>query len=933
MKIKKILSLVLTLAMILGVLTIIPFSAAAETKYTFGDWEYEIWKITDSNTNENLDVICITAYNGDGDISTNGDGDKDVKVTIPNVIDDKPVAYLYGIKCFANANTLTELTIPSNLRFVNGGAFRDCTKLSMINISPNNSCFEFENGVLYMKDGNRTLGDHTHSHVNDIPDEYGPVFAKFSLGTVDFPPQTTTVYEYAFYNHKNLANVSMTPAIGKLKRIESFAFAESGIYGEQDIFGNTSLIIPYGVYEIGLDAFMNCKNLHSVSLPETLKKIGRYAFYGSGIVNFKIPDSLEEVGDQAFGESYRSINIFGGKEEIRQKIKDTYHYKEFDESTGPGGGSGGSVGKAIMIHHDPDDPFDHIYTTVAAVPPTCTTPGLNIYKCICGYIYYGADTIIQACGHNWTEKRVYSTCFEQGYTLHTCKNCGETYKDNYKKVLNHYRVAIPAVEPTETKAGSTAGIYCDDCGTILEQPRLIPPTGCTEKEDNGVKVISEPEKTPKVKEVNDEKTIESIEIGDDKKIEKVYDIKIEEDGKTVDPEGDVIVKIPCKDADAEVYHQEADGALTNMNAYNDEEGNKVFKTDSFSLFIILGNLPKKYQLWVNNEQFSDDHLTIQCGDGTASFDPSENILTLENAQITKGYEKDQLGTGILSFLDKELIIVVNGNCSITETGGDGIGSYETDEEYNLIPHDITLKGDGKLTITESKEMYGYGFYCTGRLKLEGVDINIDSAASGIWTNMALNVQNSKLNINCSTQFSGIVINSGSAIFDSSDVYAESTNGAGILLGNDQDSSAMLVSSGKVIIKGKTGIDTDTDRSAVSVSGGKLIIEGQNSAFSEKLLTNVDQHILLGKDVDITSGSLDGTEVIISNINAAILTGDSDGDGEITISDATKIQQWLAKLIGDNDLDLEAAKTTDGPVSIIDATRIQQHLVKLINLYA
>ncbi len=267
-----------------------------------------------------------------------------------------------------------------------------------------------------------------------------------------------------------------------------------------------------------------------------------------------------------------------------------------------------------------------------------------------------------------------------------------------------------------------------------------------------------------------------------------------------------------------------------------------------------------YKLWVNNEQFTDDHLTVQCGEGTATFDPATTTLTLDNAQITKGYEMDQLGTGVLSFLDEELTIIVNGDCTITETGGDGIGSYDMDEEYNLVSHDITVKGDGKLTITESEPWYGYGFYCTGNLTLEGVEIEIHSVATGVWANRALNVKDSKLNVSCSTQFSGFVVNSGSAVFDRSEVYAESASGAGILLGNDLESSSVLVSSGSVTLKGKIGVVSDTDGSTVYVTGGKLAIEGQDAAFSENFLTDVDQHIILGEGVEVTSGAVDGVAV-------------------------------------------------------------------------
>ena len=276
-----------------------------------------------------------------------------------------------------------------------------------------------------------------------------------------------------------------------------------------------------------------------------------------------------------------------------------------------------------------------------------------------------------------------------------------------------------------------------------------------------------------------------------------------------------------------------------------------------------------YRLWVNNEQFTDDHLTVQCGEGTATFDPAANVLTLDNAQITRGYEEDQLGTGILSFLDEELTIIVKGDCTITETGGDGIGSYDMDDEYQMVPHDFTVKGDGKLTITESEPWYGYGFYCTGSLTLDGVDIEIVSVASGVWANRSLTVQNSKLNVKCSTQFSGFVVNNGSAEFKNSEVYAESANGAGFLLGNDQDSSYLLVSSGDVTLKGKIGVASDTDNSTVSVTGGKLAIEGQDAAFSENFLTDVDQHILLGDGVEVTSGSVDGAAVTFASSSSHV----------------------------------------------------------------
>ncbi len=62
----------------------------------------------------------------------------------------------------------------------------------------------------------------------------------------------------------------------------------------------------------------------------------------------------------------------------------------------------------------------------------------------------------------------------------------------------------------------------------------------------------------------------------------------------------------------------------------------------------------------------------------------------------------------------------------------------------------------------------------------------------------------------------------------------------------------------------------------------------------------------------------------------ILIGDTDGDGKVTIIDATEIQRHLAQLTTIIDDRLPCADTDkDGKVSIIDATQIQRFLAKLI----
>lgn len=64
---------------------------------------------------------------------------------------------------------------------------------------------------------------------------------------------------------------------------------------------------------------------------------------------------------------------------------------------------------------------------------TCTVNGSEQRKCsLCGKI---ETRTIKATGHKYTDKVIAPTTTQKGYTLHTCVNCGYSYKDNYKDVL------------------------------------------------------------------------------------------------------------------------------------------------------------------------------------------------------------------------------------------------------------------------------------------------------------------------------------------------------------------------------------------------------------------------------------------------------------------------------------------------------------------
>ena len=64
----------------------------------------------------------------------------------------------------------------------------------------------------------------------------------------------------------------------------------------------------------------------------------------------------------------------------------------------------------------------------------------------------------------------------------------------------------------------------------------------------------------------------------------------------------------------------------------------------------------QYDLFVNGEQFTSEKLTIECGEGTATYDPATHTLTLDNASITNAIDYG----GIHSNLTGDLTIALQG---------------------------------------------------------------------------------------------------------------------------------------------------------------------------------------------------------------------------------------------------------------------------------
>ena len=280
---KKVISLFLSLAMLLSIVSVVDFSAYADVQTgSCGD-----------NVTYSLDTET-------GVLTISGTGDM----------------YSYG-PFYENTN-IKSVIIESGVTSIGDCAFEDCY-------------FTYEN---FVNNSNVELDDSSKPTIVDTDtggfcikdNELVNMRPTYAIGEITIPNSVTSIDSSAFYGCSSLTSVTMSnsvtsignPAFENCTSLTSIEVSDNnGNYSSVDgvLFNkdkselitypagktDSEYVIPNSVISIGDSAFENCTSLTSVTIPDSVTIIGRSAFENcTSLTSVTIPNSVTSICDSAF---------------------------------------------------------------------------------------------------------------------------------------------------------------------------------------------------------------------------------------------------------------------------------------------------------------------------------------------------------------------------------------------------------------------------------------------------------------------------------------------------------------------------------------------------------------------------------------------------------------------------------------------------------
>ena len=213
-----------------------------------------------------------------------------------------------GEEAFRECESLTDLVIPYGCKYILDGAFFGCKSLKTITIPPS---------VVYIEKGSIPMETKLIVAKKSVAEEYAIAMGmsytydrnqKNDSGTLKYETALDLtgkkIEEIDDYQYNGRREIRSLKLPNSLKKIGRSAF--------KNCASVTDIVIPNSCDTILDEAFAGCSSLRTVKLPSSLKTIGPRSFENcNSLVSVTIPNGCKEIQDEAFSRcvSLQTVQI------------------------------------------------------------------------------------------------------------------------------------------------------------------------------------------------------------------------------------------------------------------------------------------------------------------------------------------------------------------------------------------------------------------------------------------------------------------------------------------------------------------------------------------------------------------------------------------------------------------------------------------------
>ena len=237
-----------------------------------------IYKVTGIDTCAFMDHIDITSVEIPDSVTSIGEGAFRGCLNLCSVNIPHDVIHIGGW-AFSQCRNLKEIHLPKDMTSLEEGTFAGCNRLSSISIPENvesigEDAFNGCSGIVSVSipEGVTSIGDTAFSRCT-------------RLERVSIPKSVTSIGRGAFNSCPNLRNIDVDADNMNYSSKDGMLLSKDGtVLYRCLMYEVEEFSIPSGIVSIEDYAFLDCKMLRVVNIPDSVKHVGENAFYGCPIV-------------------------------------------------------------------------------------------------------------------------------------------------------------------------------------------------------------------------------------------------------------------------------------------------------------------------------------------------------------------------------------------------------------------------------------------------------------------------------------------------------------------------------------------------------------------------------------------------------------------------------------------------------------------------